>query len=509
MQNVTDVDDPLLERATATGVDWAELAESQIQLFREDMDALNVLPPRALHRCGGVGPADRGSDRGPPGPPGGVRGRRPDFADLYFAQASDPEFGSLSHLTDDEAAAVFAERGGDPDRAGKKGAAGLPGLAPAAATASPAGTRRSVAAVRAGTSSAPRSPWTCSGTNFDVQAGGSDLVFPHHEMCASEARVATDEPFAQAYLHSGMVGLEGEKMSKSRGNLVFVSRLRHAGVDPMAIRLALLAHHYRGRLGVDRRAARRGRGAARRWREAVRLDAALNGDEVLAQMRAALAHDLDAPTALAAVDAWAGASTAIDCDDAEAPAWSPAPATRCSASASDLSRPAAGASPEGVVHRLDVVAVGVADESAEVARVVLRPTRGACRLSSPGQGGLVEGGHRLSARGAEGEVALPVGDRVGRRTDPEHRVLGAVAHRGPDIHQDAVTKRFEHSVVEAAGGGEVVHLDAEVIDHVPIVSHRRHDGNRVTTRTATVPQLSRRVVKTRACSGVGANPNRR
>ena len=84
-----------------------------------------------------------------------------------------------------------------------------------------------------------------AGSDFDVQGGGSDLIFPHHEMCAAEARVATDQPFAQAYVHSGMVGLDGEKMSKSKGNLVFVSKLRAAGVDPMAIRLALLAHHYR------------------------------------------------------------------------------------------------------------------------------------------------------------------------------------------------------------------------------------------------------------------------
>ena len=84
------------------------------------------------------------------------------------------------------------------------------------------------------------------GGAFDVQGGGSDLVFPHHEMCAGHAQVATPgAPFAQAYAHAGMVGYDGEKMSKSRGNLVFVSALRNSDVDPMAIRLALLRHHYR------------------------------------------------------------------------------------------------------------------------------------------------------------------------------------------------------------------------------------------------------------------------
>ncbi|MBK3631344.1 class I tRNA ligase family protein, partial [Streptomyces sp. MBT49] len=84
------------------------------------------------------------------------------------------------------------------------------------------------------------------GMGFDVQGGGSDLAFPHHEMGASHAQVLTGEfPMAQAYVHAGMVGLHGEKMSKSRGNLVFVSKLRQDGVDPAAIRLTLLAHHYR------------------------------------------------------------------------------------------------------------------------------------------------------------------------------------------------------------------------------------------------------------------------
>ncbi len=318
VQNVTDVDDPLLERATATGVEWTALAESQTQLFREDMAALNVIPPR--HYIGAVESIpliaaliEKLQDRDAIYPVDD-----PDFADLYFAQASDQEFGSLSHLSADDAAAVFAERGGDPDRAGKKDPLdclvwrlhrdGEPGWESALGRGRP-GWHIECTAIAL----------DLLGTNFDVQAGGSDLIFPHHEMCASEARVASDEPFAQAYVHSGMVGLDGEKMSKSRGNLVFVSALRNAGTDPMAIRLALLANHYRADwtwtddllVSAEERLAS--------WREAVRLDAALNADEVLTQMRAALANDLDAPTALAAVDAWAGASNAIDSDDTEAP----------------------------------------------------------------------------------------------------------------------------------------------------------------------------------------------
>ncbi len=319
VQNVTDIDDPLLERAARDGEDWTALAERETELFRDDMAALRVLPPdwyvgaveampqiveliEELRQRGAVYAVDD-----------------PEHPDLYFAQASDDEFGSLSRLSEAEALALFAERGGDPERSGKK--APLDCLVWRQAREGEPSWESHLGAGRPG--------WhiECSaialdllGADFDVQGGGSDLIFPHHEMSAGEARVATGQPFARAYLHSGMVGLDGAKMSKSRGNLVFVSTLRESGVDPMALRLALLGHHYR----EDWEWTDEGLAAAgdrlSRWREAVRLDTALNADEVLVQMRAALALDLDAPTALAAVDAWAGASTAIDSDDTDAPA---------------------------------------------------------------------------------------------------------------------------------------------------------------------------------------------
>ena len=319
VQNVTDVDDPLLERAARDGIDWQQLAADQIELFRTDMTALNVIPPAdyvgavesidevvdivaELQAKGAVYPVDD-----------------PEFPDLYFARSTDADFGSLSHLGEVEARAVFAERGGDPDRPGKQDP--LDCLVWRLQRPDEPGWDTPLGRGRPG--------WhiECTaialnrlGSDFDVQAGGSDLVFPHHEMCASEARVATDQPFAQVYVHSGMVGLDGEKMSKSKGNLVLVSRLREAGVDPMAIRLALLSQHYRTdwmwtddvlATAVERLAT---------WREAVRLDAALNAADVVTAIRAALADDLDAPAALAAVDAWAGASVAIDGDDTDAPA---------------------------------------------------------------------------------------------------------------------------------------------------------------------------------------------
>jgi L-cysteine:1D-myo-inositol 2-amino-2-deoxy-alpha-D-glucopyranoside ligase len=318
VQNVTDIDDPLLERAADLGIEWAALAEQQTQLFAEDMAALNVLPPR--HYVGAVESMplivdliEQLQSRQAVYP---VDDR--EFEDLYFAQASDSGFGSLSHLSEQDAIALFAERGGDPDRRGKK--APLDCLVWRHAREGEPSWPSVLGAGRPG--------WhiECTaialdrlGPDFDVQAGGSDLIFPHHEMCAAQGRVATDQPFAQAYLHSGMVGLNGEKMSKSKGNLVFVSALRASGVEPMAIRLALLAHHYRDDWEWSDELLIAAQRRLSRWREAVRLPAGLNADEVLVQLRAALAQDLDAPSALAAVDAWAGGSMAIDSDDAEAP----------------------------------------------------------------------------------------------------------------------------------------------------------------------------------------------
>jgi len=319
VQNVTDIDDPLLERAAESGIDWAVLAEQQTQLFAEDMATLNVLPPR--HFVGAVESMSLTVDLIEQ-----LQGRQavypvedPEFPDLYFAQASDSEFGSLSRLSEEHAIALFAERGGDPDRRGKK--APLDCLVWRRARTGEPSWQSVFGAGRPG--------WhiECTaialdllGADFHVQAGGSDLIFPHHEMCAAQGRVATDQPFAQAYLHSGMVGLDGEKMSKSKGNLVFVSALRADGVDPVAIRLALLGHHYREDWEWTEELLVSAQSRLSRWREAVRLPAGLNADQVLIQMRAALAQDLDTPSAIAAIDAWAGASMAIDSDDADAPA---------------------------------------------------------------------------------------------------------------------------------------------------------------------------------------------
>ncbi|MEP6761564.1 MAG: cysteine--1-D-myo-inosityl 2-amino-2-deoxy-alpha-D-glucopyranoside ligase [Sporichthyaceae bacterium] len=301
VQNVTDVDDPLLERAERDGEDWRELAEREIDLFREDMTALAVVPPE--HFVGAVEAIPRIVEA-----VRALQGKGAAYdvdGDTYFAVHADPRFGSVSNLDEAEMLRLFAERGGDPDRVGKKHPldcllwqAGRPGE-PAWDTELGSG----------------RPGWhiECTaialehlGVGFDVQGGGTDLAFPHHQMGASEGYVLTGEwPFAQHFVHAGMVALGGEKMSKSKGNLVFVSALRRAGRDPMAIRLALLAHHYRSDWEWTEDDLVRAEGRLARWREAAASASGPSADAVLDGLRQHLADDLDAPAGLSVVDAWA------------------------------------------------------------------------------------------------------------------------------------------------------------------------------------------------------------
>ncbi|PZF82935.1 cysteine--1-D-myo-inosityl 2-amino-2-deoxy-alpha-D-glucopyranoside ligase [Jiangella anatolica] len=308
VQNITDIDDPLLERATETGQDWRELADEETRLFTEDMAWLRVLPPSAYV----------GAVEAIPLITRLILRMEPSVyevdGDLYFSVRSDPAFGAVSRLPEDQMRALFAERGGDPDRPGKKDP-----LDPLVWLKARPGEPSWDSPFGAG-----RPGWhvECAaiameylGVPFDVQGGGNDLIFPHHEMSASHAHVVAGA-FATRYAHAGMVGLDGEKMSKSLGNLVFVSRLRADGVDPAAVRLALLSGHYRAdrewtdgvlATATDRLAA---------WRAAVARPAGPDAAAVLAEVRDRLADDLDSPGALAAIDRWA----ATPGDDTEAPA---------------------------------------------------------------------------------------------------------------------------------------------------------------------------------------------
>ncbi|WP_346926948.1 cysteine--1-D-myo-inosityl 2-amino-2-deoxy-alpha-D-glucopyranoside ligase [uncultured Arthrobacter sp.] len=323
VQNVTDVDDPLLERATATGVDWRDLAASQIELFQTDMEALNVLAPDryvgAVEAIPLIVPAielllQRGLAYRVPGGAG-----EPD-GDVYYdveaagkhsAEATDAwTLGAVSGLSDAEMLELFAERGGDPGRAGKRQALD-PLLWRVARKGEPSWPGGELGEGRPG--------WHIECTviaqkylpaPFTVQGGGSDLVFPHHEMGAGHAYSLSGVPLAQHFAHAGMVGLDGEKMSKSKGNLVLVSRLRAAGEEPAAIRLAILAHHYRSDWSWTDAGFADAKERLRTWRAALEAAPAGSAAGLVSRMRDELSNDLNAPGAVAAVDDWARAALA-------------------------------------------------------------------------------------------------------------------------------------------------------------------------------------------------------
>ncbi|MET7999283.1 cysteine--1-D-myo-inosityl 2-amino-2-deoxy-alpha-D-glucopyranoside ligase [Amycolatopsis sp. NPDC005232] len=319
VQNVTDIDDPLLERAERDSDDWVVLAMRETALFREDMEALRVLPPRqfvsvveaipeiveVVAKLLANGTAYRVDDAEHP--------------DVYFDHSATGRFGYESRYDEATMATFFAERGGDPDRAGKRHP--LDALLWRAAREGEPSWDSELGPGRPG--------WhiECSaisvnrlGFGFDVQGGGSDLRFPHHEYSAAHAEAAAgDHPFARHYAHAGMIGLDGEKMSKSRGNLVFVSRLRADGVDPSAIRLALFSGHYREDRPWTDALLTEAQERLARWREAVALPAGPDATETLARLRDHLSDDLDTPKALEAVDAWATAALRRDGADTTAP----------------------------------------------------------------------------------------------------------------------------------------------------------------------------------------------
>lgn len=319
VQNVTDIDDPLLERAAKLGMDWQVLAKEQTDLFRADMEALNVIPPE--HYIGAVESIPwlvplveelLAKDLAYPVP--GENGE-PD-GDIYFdavgAASAAWELGTVSGYDRETMLGFFAERGGDPERPGKRDALD-PLLWRVARAGEPEWDGQTLGSGRPG--------WhiECSviarqllPAPFTVQGGGSDLIFPHHEFSAGHAAALDGKALANTYVHTGMVGLDGEKMSKSLGNLVLVSRLREAGVQPVAIRTVLLGQHYRSDWFwtedlLDQAAER-----LSRWRQRVSSATLAEATAVITRIRARLANDLDSPSALVVLDEFAAQAPSDD-----------------------------------------------------------------------------------------------------------------------------------------------------------------------------------------------------
>jgi L-cysteine:1D-myo-inositol 2-amino-2-deoxy-alpha-D-glucopyranoside ligase len=310
VQNITDIDDPLLERAHRDGVSWRKLADREIGLFRDDMTALRVIPPAEY--VGAVEAMEEVTVAVQQLLDDGAAYRVPDerYPDVYFDITASGHFGYESRYDEDTMLRLSAERGGDPDRPGKRDRLDpllwrieRPGEP---SWASPMGRGRPGWHIECAVIAGNR-----LGPVIDLQGGGSDLIFPHHECSAAHAEALSGKrPFARHYTHAGMIGLDGEKMSKSRGNLVFVSRLLHQGVDPMAMRLGLLAGHYRQDRAWSDEVLMVAEERLDRWRKAA---VRYGGDApaVVEAIRDGLADDLDTPTVITELDAWA-ANDAMD-----------------------------------------------------------------------------------------------------------------------------------------------------------------------------------------------------
>ena len=303
VQNVTDVDDPLFERAQRDGIDWRDLADREVALFRTDMAALRVLPPREyvgateaiaevvelVEKLLASGAAYVVDD---------------EYPDIYFRADATPQFGYESGYDRETMLRLFEQRGGDPHRPGKTdqldallwraARAGEPSW-PAAFGPGRPGWHIECAAIAL----------SRIGTGLDIQGGGSDLIFPHHEFTAAHAEcVRGERRFARHYVHAGMIGYDGHKMSKSLGNLVLVSTLRAQGVEPSAIRLGLLAGHYRADRFWSPQVLDEAITRLHRWRAAIAQPAGPDATDVVARVRGYLADDLDTPKVIAALDGW-------------------------------------------------------------------------------------------------------------------------------------------------------------------------------------------------------------
>ena len=299
VRNVTDVDDSILPKARELGVHYLDLAAAELARFDADMERLEMIPAWSEPRATSAIPDIRGFigmvlDAGYAYQAGGA---------VYFEVANFPKFGEISHYTRDQMLALAAERGGNVDDPNKRDPLDFvlwqPSLPDEPSWDSLWGPGR------------PGWHIECSalclrelGTTIDLHGGGSDLIYPHHECEAAQSEAATGEPLVRHWMHQAMVRMDGEKMSKSLGNLVFVSDLAMLW-DPRAIRLACVRHHYRDSWewhgGLMPEADER----LRRW------VAAGHGSAALDEVRAALDEDLDTSAAVAAIDAAAAAGLGV------------------------------------------------------------------------------------------------------------------------------------------------------------------------------------------------------
>jgi len=301
VENVTDIDDPLLERAERDNSNWQQLADTQTQLFKSDMSALRIIPPNDLVKVTESMAIieDFIKKLDSQGYVYEISG------DYYF---SVEQFLSGLPVSISEAVKIFAERGGDPHRQGKKHQ--LDPLVWSANTEGEPGWESSFGFGRPGwhvECTAIACKYLDKDSNnpiLHVQGGGSDLIFPHHFMSAQIVKAAYGRDFSQYFVHAAMIGLDGEKMSKSKGNLVFVSKLLSAGVDPMAIRWALLQGHYQKDREWSENLLSESEIQIATVRRALAQSEVNDPKELIAGIIADLSNNLDTPSALKRLLLW-------------------------------------------------------------------------------------------------------------------------------------------------------------------------------------------------------------
>ena len=292
VRNVTDVDDPLFAKARELGVHYLDLAAGEEARFEADMAALNALPVASSPRASSAIPDIRRFiqtvlDRGHAYVAGGS---------VYFEVSTYADFGGVSHYGREQMLDLARARGGRVDDPNKRDPLDFVLWHPSAddepAWESPWGPGR------------PGWHIECSalalrelGETIDLHGGGADLIFPHHECERAQSESATGAPFVRHWMHAALVSMNGAKMSKSLGNLVFIDALRESW-DPMAIRLGIIEHHYRTEWEWDDGLMARATGRLRRWRDSVGGGAS----SVLDIVRGHLDADLDTPAACAAID---------------------------------------------------------------------------------------------------------------------------------------------------------------------------------------------------------------
>ncbi|CAB4609773.1 unannotated protein [freshwater metagenome] len=308
VENVTDVDDPLLERAKRDGQDWQVLANSQVDLFISDMTALRILPPSQLVKVTDsldlvesfIDKLDRN---------GHIYQIDGDF---YFSVDKYLDYLPIPLA---EAISVFAERGGDPDKEGKRhpldavvwsaNKNGEPGWNSKYGFGRPGWHIECTAIACEFLDNDEKDPV------IQLQGGGSDLIFPHHFMSAQIVKAALGRDFAESYIHAGMIGLDGEKMSKSKGNLIFVSKLIQEGVDPMVIRWALLSGHYQQDREWSTQLLERAKDEVMLVRSALSRSETADASSLVNNLIKDLSDNLNTPKALSEIVDWSLESNKI------------------------------------------------------------------------------------------------------------------------------------------------------------------------------------------------------